>query len=103
MEPYGPLIWVNRTNERTNEQTDSLLELAGFYPPAKSVYADISLPHVDKRRYLTDLPQSYRVYEVPFDLWNHLDYLWGIDAKTLLYPEVIKNMDEFQASIKIQN
>ena len=49
----------------------------------------------DVLRYLTDLPQSYSVYEVPFDLWNQLDYLWGIDAKTLLYPEVIKNMDEF--------
>ena len=55
----------------------------------------------DVLRYLTDLPQSYSVYEVPLDLWNHLDYLWGIDAKTLLYPEVIKNMDEFHASLPL--
>ena len=34
-ESYGPLIWVNRTDGRTNKRTDSLLELAGFYPPAK--------------------------------------------------------------------
>ena len=35
-ESYGPLIWVNRTNRQTNKRTDSLLELAGFYPPAKN-------------------------------------------------------------------
>ena len=52
-ELLGTLIWVNRTNERmdeqtneranertsgrTNERTDSLLELAGFYPAAKNI------------------------------------------------------------------
>ena len=60
-ESYGPLIWVNRTNERTDEQTnertdertkertdgrtdkrtDSLLELAGFYPAAKNLPQNI--------------------------------------------------------------
>ena len=44
MDLLGTLIWVNRTDERTNgrtdertnERTDSLLELAGFYPAAKN-------------------------------------------------------------------
>jgi len=49
----------------------------------------------DVLRYLTKLPNNYATYEVPFELWNHLDYLWGIDAKTLLYPEIMKNMDTF--------
>jgi len=47
----------------------------------------------DVLRYLTAIPNKFSTYEVPFELWNHLDYLWGIDAKTLLYPEIIKNMD----------
>jgi len=54
----------------------------------------------DVLRYLTRLPNKYATYEVPFELWNHLDYLWGIDAKTILYPEIIKNMDTFINSPK---
>lgn len=50
---------------------------------------------LDVLKYLTRLPNKYATYEVPYELWNHLDYLWGIDAKTLLYPEIIKNMDTF--------
>lgn len=49
----------------------------------------------DVLRYLTKLPNKYATYEVPFELWNHLDYLTGIDAKTILYPEIMKNMDTF--------
>ena len=40
MELLGTLIWVDRTSKRTNgqtdEQMDSLLELAGFYLAAKN-------------------------------------------------------------------
>ena len=39
------------------------------------------------------LPNLYASYEVPFPKWNHLDYLWGIDAPTLVYSEVLKNME----------
>jgi hypothetical protein len=35
-------------------------------------------------------------YLVPFAEWNHLDYLWGIDADTLVYPEIIKNMEKYR-------
>jgi len=54
----------------------------------------------DVLRYLTKLPNNFATYEVPFDLWNHLDYLWGIDAKTILYPEIIKNMEAFTQSLQ---
>ena len=35
MDLLGTLIWVNRTNGQTDGQTDSVLELAGFYLAAK--------------------------------------------------------------------
>ena len=54
----------------------------------------------DVLRYLTKLPNNFATYEVPFDLWNHLDYLWGIDAKTILYPEIIKNMEAYTQSLR---
>ena len=53
----------------------------------------------DVLKYLTALPNSYNVFKVPFESWNHLDYFWGIDAKTLLYPEIIKNIDDFNSMI----
>ena len=49
----------------------------------------------DVLRFLTRLPNKYATYEVPFEMWNHLDYLYGIDAKTILYPEIIKNMNAY--------
>ena len=39
------------------------------------------------------LPNVVASYDVPFKKWNHLDYLWGIDADTLVYAEVLKNME----------
>jgi len=45
------------------------------------------------------LPNLYASYDVPFAKWNHLDHLWGIDADTLVYAEVLKNMEQ----IRIEN
>jgi lysosomal acid lipase/cholesteryl ester hydrolase len=42
------------------------------------------------------LPNLIDDYLVPYPNWNHLDYLWGIDANTLVYPEVLKNMEAFR-------
>ena len=42
------------------------------------------------------LPNLVADYLVPFADWNHLDYLWGIDAHTLVYPEILKNMEKFR-------
>ncbi|TRY73442.1 hypothetical protein TCAL_06993 [Tigriopus californicus] len=46
---------------------------------------------------LTRLPNVYDNYEVPYPNWNHLDFLWGIDANTLVYPQVISNMARAEA------
>jgi hypothetical protein len=37
-----------------------------------------------------------RNYLVPYELWNHLDFLWGKDACKILYPEVLRNMEDFR-------
>ena len=50
----------------------------------------------DVLRYLSKLPNNFATYEVPFQPWDHLDYLWGMDAKIILYPEVLKNMEKFR-------
>ena len=45
------------------------------------------------------LPNLVANYLVPYVEWNHLDYLWGIDADTLIYPAVLKIMDKFREDI----
>ena len=42
---------------------------------------------------MTHLVDNYRV---PFDNWNHLDFLWGIDAPTLVYNELLKNLELYK-------
>ena len=46
---------------------------------------------------ITRLPNIFDNYEVPYENWNHLDYLWGIDAPTLVYDQVLTNIARAQA------
>lgn len=46
---------------------------------------------------VTRLPNIFDDYEVPFEQWNHLDYLWGIDAKEYVYDHLMENMAKAQA------
>ena len=46
---------------------------------------------------ITKLPNIYDNYEVPYENWNHLDYLWGIDADRLVYDQVLANIARAQA------
>ena len=43
------------------------------------------------------LPTVYDNYQVPFEQWNHQDFVWGIDADTLVYPQVMANMAKAEA------
>ena len=47
----------------------------------------------DVLKLVSMLPNVVASYDVPFKKWNHMDYLWGIDADTLVYAEVLKNME----------
>ena len=49
---------------------------------------------------LSKLPNVFDNYEVPFPKFNHLDYLWGIDANILVYDQVVNNMNIAESSLK---
>jgi hypothetical protein len=36
-------------------------------------------------------------YEVPNANWTHQDFIYGIDAYKLVYPEVLKNMEKYRS------
>ncbi|XP_077262886.1 lipase 3-like isoform X2 [Temnothorax americanus] len=43
------------------------------------------------------LPNVLLTEEVPFKLFNHFDFMWAINAKTLLYDRVLELLQKFNA------
>ena len=41
----------------------------------------------------SQLPNLVESYRVPWDKWNHEDYVQAIDADEILYPEILRNME----------
>ena len=46
----------------------------------------------DLVRLTADLPNLVESYKVPFEGWNHLDFMYGIDAPELVYKELLKQL-----------
>lgn len=44
----------------------------------------------DVKQLADQIPNLIQNYKVPFPKFNHLDFLWAIDVKTLLYDKVIE-------------
>ncbi|KAJ8932346.1 hypothetical protein NQ314_014711 [Rhamnusium bicolor] len=42
------------------------------------------------------LPNPVGIFPVPFKNFNHMDFMWGIDAKKLLYDRLIVIMDKYR-------
>jgi len=55
----------------------------------------------DILRLITKLPNIVNGfgYEVPYEQWNHLDFIYGIDANTYVYDEMLKLMQENEPGI----
>ena len=53
---------------------------------------DILIVPKDQRRLVRSLPNVIADHRVAFDLWNHVDFLYGIDAKVLVYEEIMRLM-----------
>lgn len=55
------------------------------------------LTHADDVAFLNDqLPNLVDSIQVPYPAWNHLDFLYGKDANTLLYKPIMKAMSKYQ-------
>lgn len=57
-------------------------------------------------RLARELPQVIDKYLVPMEKFNHLDFLWAIDVKTLVYNRLIRNMrrvENFKLKHSAQN
>jgi len=82
------------------------MELYGQPEPLPWLVTEVNVPvsvywgqndwfsaEVDYTRMLDELPNIFDAYTVPWEQFNHLDFLWAIDLDTLLFPRVLENMN----------
>ncbi|GAV04820.1 hypothetical protein RvY_15041 [Ramazzottius varieornatus] len=66
--------------------------VADLKVPTALIYSDndwLATPK-DVLRLREELNGEVDLYRVPYPKWNHLDYIWGIDANMYVYPEVLR-------------
>jgi len=88
----------NGNIKKYGQETPPEFSIEAMHVPIASYWSqdDWMAQPPDLFRYMSKLQNNFATYEVPFKPWDHLDYLWGMDAKTILYPEVLKNMERFR-------
>lgn len=76
--------------------------LANVKVPVALYYAEndllVSISGVEKLA--RQLPNVIDKYLVPMHKFNHLDFLWAIDAKTLVYDRVVENLQKVEKNMK---
>ena len=88
----------NGNIKKYGQETPPEFSIEAMHVPIASYWSqdDWMAQPPDLFRYMSKLQNNFATYEVPFKPWDHLDYLWGIGAKNILYPEVLKNMERFR-------
>ncbi|KYN32645.1 Lipase 3 [Trachymyrmex septentrionalis] len=61
-----------------------------FYATNDMVAPKQNVFELDKR-----LPNVFLIEKVPYELFNHLDYIWSINGKTLLYDRILELIQKF--------
>ncbi|RLU17504.1 hypothetical protein DMN91_009739 [Ooceraea biroi] len=56
---------------------------------------DLLIHHSDVQKLASTLPNVIEVKKVAYEKFNHIDYLWGRDARTLLYNGVVALLKKF--------
>lgn len=49
----------------------------------------------DVQMLVQDLPNVYEIFKVPVHPFNHLDFMWAVDVKVLVYDETLRILDHF--------
>ena len=50
----------------------------------------------DVERFYDQVPNKILNYKVPFPEFNHLDYLWAIDADKYVYDKLVSEMENYR-------
>ena len=85
-------------NEHYGQATPPEYQLEKITIPIASYWSlnDWLAHPIDVLKFHNEIPNLFDNYEVPFPEWNHLDFLWGIDAHDLVYSRVMENLEKFR-------
>jgi len=91
---YGP----DGNQERYGQPTPPVYDMSKVTAPVALVWGEndwLGVPE-DTMRIASGVRNLMPggIIRVDFDKWNHLDFLWGIDAKPLVYDPVIELMNK---------
>ncbi|XP_059619221.1 lipase 3-like [Phlebotomus argentipes] len=88
-----------RENEaRYGQATPPLYNVTNISAPVALIYAtndwlagpqDVEILH-------KKLPNSIGMFKVPFEDFNHLDFMWGLDVKRLVYIDLMEMMEKYR-------
>ncbi|XP_014204869.1 lipase 3-like [Copidosoma floridanum] len=84
--------------KRYNSTTPPDYDLSKIKVPIAAFWADndwLASP-IDVKRLCAYLPNKIIDYKVNYPKFNHLDYLWAIDAPTLVYKEVLAVLQKYR-------
>ncbi|XP_026470060.1 lipase 3-like [Ctenocephalides felis] len=90
---------VAENRRRYNQATPPPYNLSAITLPIALHYSDndwLAGPQDVKRLYGQLGESAMGMFRVPFKQFNHIDFLWGMDAPTLLYDTLLKQMREYK-------
>ncbi|XP_023014048.2 gastric triacylglycerol lipase isoform X1 [Leptinotarsa decemlineata] len=97
---FSPFDYGNETHnmQKYNESIPAPYNLSMVTHPVLLYYGsgDILVTEEDIISTLQKLPNSLGKFQVPFENFNHMDFMWGKDAKELLYDKLIVMMDKYR-------
>lgn len=89
---YGSI----RNKKEYGSKTPPDYDVEGIDVPVYLYYSDndyfASLIDVDKLRYVMNPDSLKSAYRLPEPKWNHLDFLWGMNVKEILYDRVLEDI-----------
>nr|CAD7434529.1 unnamed protein product [Timema monikensis] len=104
---YGQEVKSGYFRQYDHGSVENLLKYGSLNPPdydLSKVTAPVSLHYsnndwlaslTDVDELYSELPNVIGKFLVPLDQFNHIDYMWAIDAKTLVYDTVISIMSQY--------
>ena len=91
--------WGDDNEAHHGQQGVPTYSLHGVESPVALYYGDNDLlaDLRDVEKTISELPSipSYprvMIHEVEYENWNHMDFVWGMDAKTFVYEDLIQNL-----------
>ncbi|KYM76677.1 Lipase 3 [Atta colombica] len=94
---YGTAENYKRYKQKTPPRYDLekiIAPMILFYAANDMVVTKQNVFELDKR-----LPNVFLIEKVPYEFFNHADYIWAINGKTLLYDRILELIQKFYTKV----